>query len=129
MGRVANRAVDAKKRAKERRIKLYEDRAARDARVEAAAAAFFVAQDGREAALAALEEADGELAAQVRALTDREGLTQGQVAELLDIDGAEVRRLLKLGPAAQAADQSAPDAPQSADEPERNAPPMVAAEQ
>lgn len=96
MGKVTNSAVEARRRAKERRIKLYEDRAAKDERIEAAAAAFFVAQTDRESALAALAAADVALAGQVRALVDDEGLTVAQAAELLDVESAEVRRLAKV---------------------------------
>lgn len=96
MGKVTNSAVEARRRARERRIKLYEDRAAKDERIETAAAAFFVAQTDREAALAALDAADTALAGQVRTLTDDEGLTMAQTADLLDVDAAEVRRLAKL---------------------------------
>lgn len=96
MGKVTNSAVEARRRAKERRIKLYEDRAAKDERIETAAAAFFVAQTDRTAALAAIDAADAALASQVRTLTDDEGLTVAQAADLLDVDAAEVRRLAKL---------------------------------
>lgn len=96
MGKVTNSAVEARRRAKERRIKLYEDRAAKDERIETAAAAFFVAQTDRTVALAAIDTADSALAGQVRTLTDDEGLTVAQAADLLDVDAAEVRRLVKL---------------------------------
>lgn len=96
MGKVTNKAVEARRRAKERRVKLYEDRAAKDERIEAAAAAFFVAQAEREDALAAVAAADASLAGQVRVLFDDEDLTQAEVAELLDIESSEVRRLSRL---------------------------------
>lgn len=108
MGKVTNSAVEARRRAKERRIKLYEDRAAKDERIETAAAAFFVAQTDREAALAALAAADAALAGQVRALTDDEGLTIAQTADLLDIEAAEVRRLVKLNADAAAKGAATP---------------------
>lgn len=112
MGKVTNNAVEARKRAKERRIKLYEDRAAKDERIETAAAAFFVAQTDRTAALAAIDTADTALAGQVRTLTDDEGLTVAQTADLLDVDASEIRRLVKLtadaGPV-KSAEKSADD--------------------
>lgn len=96
MGKTTNNAVAARKLARERRLKLDEDRAARDQRVEDAAAAVFVAQTERDDALAAVTAAETSMAGSVRTLLEDEGLTQTQTAELLDLDAAEVRRLAKV---------------------------------
>lgn len=121
MGKVTNSAVEARRRAKERRIKLYEDRAAKDERIETAAAAFFVAQTDREAALAALDAADTALAGHVRSLTDDEGLTTTQTADLLDVDAAEVRRLAKLAADTAAKDPETKDPKSAKSETEKSA--------
>lgn len=97
MGRKTNSAVEARKLARERRMKLDADRAERDERIEAAAAAVFVAQADRDDALAAVAAADAAIAGSVRALIDDEGLTQQQTGDLLGLDAPEVRRLAKLG--------------------------------
>lgn len=96
MGKTTNGAIAARKLARERRMKLDEDRAARDERIESAAAAVFVAQGDREAALAAVSGAEAAMAGSVRTLLDDEGLTQTQTAELLGLDTGEVRRLAKV---------------------------------
>jgi DNA-directed RNA polymerase specialized sigma24 family protein len=95
MGRKTNNAVEARKLARERRMKLDADRAERDERIEAAAASVFVAQQDRVAALAAAAAAEAAIAGSVRLLLDTEGLTQTQTGQLLDLDVAEVRRLAK----------------------------------
>lgn len=96
MARKANAAVEARKLARERRMKLDADRAVRDERIESAAAAVFVAQMERASALDAAAAAELKMAGSVRSLLDGEGLTQAQTAELLDLDAAEIRRLTKL---------------------------------
>lgn len=96
MGRKTNSAVEARKLARERRMKLDVDRAERDERIEAAAAAVFVAQQDQAAALDAAASAESAIAASVRLLLDAEGLTQTQTGQLLDLDVAEVRRLAKF---------------------------------
>ncbi len=96
MGKTTNSAVAARKLARERRMKLDEDRAARDERIEVAAAAVFVAQADREDALAAVTAAETSMAGSVRTLLDAEGLTQAQTADLLGLDAGEVRRLAKV---------------------------------
>lgn len=96
MGKTTNSAVAARKLARERRMKLDEDRAARDERIEVAAAAVFVAQADRQDALAAVTAAETSMAGSVRTLLDAEGLTQAQTADLLGLDSGEVRRLAKV---------------------------------
>lgn len=93
---MTNSAVAARKLARERRLKLDVDRAARDQRIEDAAAVVFVAQVERGEALAAVAAAETLMAVSVRTLLEAEGLTQAQTAELLDLDTAEVRRLVKV---------------------------------
>ncbi|MGI8416706.1 MAG: hypothetical protein ACR2P2_11000 [Nakamurella sp.] len=96
MGQKTNSAVEARKLARERRMKLDEDRAQRDERIEAAAAAVFVAQQDQVAALTAAASAESAIADSVRLLLDAEGLTQTQTGQLLDLDVAEVRRLVRF---------------------------------
>ncbi len=102
MGRKTNSAVEARKLARERRMKLDADRAERDERIEAAAVAVFVAQQDQAAALAAAAAAESAIADSVRLLLDAEGLTQTQTGQLLDLDVAEVRRLAKVTPGSAA---------------------------
>ncbi len=96
MGKTTNSAVAARKLARERRLKLDEDRAARDQRIEDAAASVFVAQGERDDALAAVAAAETSMAGSVRTLLDDEGLTQAQTADLLGLEAGEVRRLAKV---------------------------------
>ena len=126
MGSKTNTAVgkriSAAEKARDARIKLYRDRDARDARVEAAAAEVFTAQDGlsvADEALAAVKaaaavtiaaaEADHQAAVQageaavsaaLRKLT-AEKLTASEIAELTSLAPTDVRRLTK--PPAEAA--------------------------
>jgi len=103
MGKTTNSAVAARKLARERRLKLDVDRAARDQRIEDAAAAVFVAQGERDDALAAVAAAETSMAGSVRTLLDDEGLTQAQTADLLGLEAGEVRRLAKVAGDATAA--------------------------
>ena len=126
MGRVANSAVAARARAQERLAALHVERAARDRRIEDAAAAVFAELDGK--ALAGERRALAVAAAQ-RAITDAEraereavaaadqriggwvaalkaeGLTVAQIAELVTLPASDVRRLLRDPPLARPADQ------------------------
>lgn len=129
MGRVANSAVAARARAQERLAALHVERAARDQRIEDAAAAVFaeldektLAGERRALAVAAAQRAitDAELAerAAVTAADQRiagwaaalkaEGLTIGQIAELVTLPASDVRRLLRDPARARPTDQ--PDA-------------------
>ena len=121
-GAIAKRQSAAEK-AREARLRLYLDRDARDARVEAAAAQVFTAQDGlaaagetlaavRSAAAASIAAAESEhraavdageaaMSAGLRALTV-EKLTPADIAELTSLPDAEVRRLRKLSAPAAA---------------------------
>ena len=123
MGRVANGAVAARARAQQRVAALHADRAARDARIEDAAAAVFAELDGkvkaaqrRALAVAAAQraitdahrvEAEAVAAADQRiagcvAALKAEGLTVAQIADLLTLPAGEVRRALR-GPAGDSA--------------------------
>lgn len=113
MGRVAAGSVAAKVRAAQRLAVLHADRAERDARIAAAAAAVFEAQaavrvhaERRAAAVAAAERAIADALAAERdantAAGERivaavgrlraDGLRVGELAELLEVPPAEVRR-------------------------------------
>ncbi len=117
MGKVANAAVAARARAQERLAALHVERAARDQRIEDAAAAVFAEIDGKAAAeerralavaaaqraIADAEQAEREavtaadqrIAGCVVALK-AEGLTVAQIAALVSMPASEVRRLLRV---------------------------------
>lgn len=117
MGKVANAAVAARARAQERLAALHVERAARDQRIEDAAAAVFAEIDGKAAAQ---ERRTLAVAAALRAIADAEraereavtaadqriagcvvalkaeGLTVAQIAALVSMPSSEVRRLLRV---------------------------------
>ena len=116
MGTVANGAVAARARAQQRVAVLHADRAARDARIEDAAAAVFAELDGKvragerralavQAAQRAITDAHRVEAETVAAADQRiagcvaalkaEGLTVAQIADLLTRPAADVRRALR----------------------------------
>jgi hypothetical protein len=126
VGKVANAAVAARARAQERLAALNVERAARDRRIEDAAAAVFAELDGKAAAgerralaVAAAQRAitDAELAEReaVAAADQRiagcvaalkaEGLTVAQIVELVTLPATDVRRLLRDPAPARPADQ------------------------
>ena len=82
--------VDARERARARRIALDVDRARRDERIEAATAAYIEAFDALAAAVAAGE---ARLGAAFGALRD-EGESVTRIAALCETNAAEVRRLM-----------------------------------
>jgi DNA-directed RNA polymerase specialized sigma24 family protein len=113
---VANGAVAARARAQRRVAALHADRAARDARIEDAAAAVFAELDGKvragerralavQAAQRAVTDAEEAERVEVAAADQRiagcvaalkaEGLTVAQIADLLTLPAGEVRRLLR----------------------------------
>jgi len=128
VGKTTNDAVTARETARKRLLALNADRAARDARIEAAAAKVITtagkltaataaadsaraeARTGYEAALtridatraAAVGKAEPAVAAGLVELT-AEKLSPADVAALTDLPVAEVKRLLKSAPAATAA--------------------------
>jgi len=133
MGKTTNDAVTARETARKRLLALNADRAARDARIEAAAAKVITtagkltdataaadaaradARTGFEAALtridatraAAVSKAEPAVAAGLVELT-AEKLSPADVAALTDLPVAEVKRLLKSAPAATAASAPVP---------------------
>jgi len=133
MGKTTNEAVTARDTARKRLLALNADRAARDARIEAAAAKVITtaakltdataaaesaraeARTGYEAALskidatyaAAVGKAEPAVAAGLVELT-AEKLSPADVAALTDLPSAEVKRLLKSAPAATAASAPVP---------------------
>ncbi len=79
-------------KARRRRLELDQDREARDARVDAAVADVYQAQDEREAAARTIEAADvkiGEAIARILA----EGVAMAQAAELTELSVNQVQRL------------------------------------
>ncbi len=132
MGKTTNEAVTARDTARKRLLALNADRAARDARIEAAAAKVITtagkltdaaaaaesaraeARTGYEAALtridatyaAAVGRAEPAVAAGLVELT-AEKLSPADVAALTDLPSAEVKRLLKSAPAASSAPATA----------------------
>ena len=117
MGKVANAAVAARARAQERLAALHVERAARDQRIEDAAAAVFAEIDGKAAAeerralavaaaLRAIADAERAEREAVTAADQRiagcvvalkvEGLTVAQIAALVSVPSSEVRRLLRV---------------------------------
>ena len=82
-------------KARERRVALDRDRAARDSRVEQAAARVFLGIEQRAAAEHAARDADvGIGRALLELVTER--IAVEDIAELCDLDVADVRRLLRL---------------------------------
>ena len=128
MGKTTNDAVNARETARKRLLALHADRAARDARIEAAAAKVITAAgkltdataaadaaraDARTTYEAVLAKIDATRAAAVSRAEPAvatglvemtaEKLSPADVAALTDLPVAEVRRLLKSAPAAAAA--------------------------
>ena len=100
MGQTARKAQRARaderdtrlERARRRRLELDKDREARDARVDAAVADVYQAQDEREAAARTIEAVDVKIGeAIVRILT--EGVPMARVAELTELSVNQVQRL------------------------------------
>jgi len=92
----AKTAQQARSKARERRlVALDADRAARDERIEAAAAEVYLRVDARERAKASLVAAEDGIGAALR-LVLAEGVTVEQAAELCELKVAEARRLVRL---------------------------------
>jgi hypothetical protein len=79
-------------RARARRVALDQGRVERDARIDAAVADVFQAQDERSAAVAAVAEADNRIGQAIARLA-AEGVTTVQVAELCELTVTAVQRL------------------------------------
>ena len=73
------------------------DRAARDERIEAAAAEVYLRVDARERAKASVAAAEDGIGAALR-LVLAEGVTVEQAAELCELKVAQARRLARLRP-------------------------------
>ena len=104
-------ATAARKRARDLRIKLDAERVAREARMEDAAADFFLADDELSKAIARADSIRSKAVARLAA----EGENHERVAALVDVTVEEVRRLLKLAEAGPKRAKKAPGA--VADEP------------
>lgn len=81
-------------KARERRVELDRDRAARDTRIEIAAAEVFVQQQARTTAEQAVADADVKIGAALRLLL-HDGVAVEGVAQLCDLSVTEVRRLTR----------------------------------
>jgi hypothetical protein len=82
-------------KARQRRVALDQDRAARDSRVELAAAEVYVLIENRSAAEQAVQAANVAIGAVLRRLIEQESLTLDGVAQLCELELAEVRRLTR----------------------------------
>lgn len=81
-------------KARERRVELDRDRAARDSRIENAAAEVFVRQAARADAEQAVADADVKIGAALRLLA-QDGVSVEGVAQMCDLSVTEVRRLTR----------------------------------
>lgn len=108
-------------RARTRRVALDRGRVERDARIDAAVADVFQAQDERAAAIAAVGEADDRIGHAIARLA-AEGVTTVQVAELCELTVTAVQRLKgatlnaakgRTSPTEQSGSRAAPGAPTS----------------
>ena len=94
MARTARLAQAARAKARERRIALDKDRAARDACIEATAAAVFTAIAARQTAQQDVRVAEKSIADSLQQLL-AVGLSAEQAAELCELTPADVRRLVR----------------------------------
>ncbi len=101
-------------KARQRRVALDQDRAARDSRVEQAAADVYVLIEDRSAAEQAVQAANVAIGAVLRRLLEQESLTLDGVAQLCELELAEVRRLTRTSTPPAAA-VSSPEAPQASE--------------
>ena len=98
---MASQKQAALTKARERRVALDRNRAARDNRVEQAAAKVFVLLEQHADAETAMQEASAGVSKALRELIG-EGLTVDGVAELCELEVGEVRRLLRTAAPAPA---------------------------
>lgn len=91
---MANARQAALAKARQRRVALDRDRAARDGRIEAAAAEVFVQQQARFEAEQAVARADVAIGAALRRLLE-DGVAVEGVAQLCELSETEVRRLVR----------------------------------
>lgn len=98
----AKTAQQARAKARERRLAALDtDRAARDRRIEDAAAAVFLGLDELEEARRAVGQVEDGIGGALRDLVG-EGLSVEQAAGLCELGEAEVRKLTRRRPAADA---------------------------
>ena len=88
----------ARVKARQRRIDMEHDRAARDTRIEHAAAAVFTALAAKARAEQNVHAAEADVGQSLRQLL-QEGLTTSQAAQLCDLPPTAVQRLLRRYPA------------------------------
>lgn len=115
---MANTRQAALAKARQRRVELDRDRAARDGRIEAAAAEVFVQQQLRADAEQAVATADVAIGAALRLLLD-DGVALEGAAQLCDLSETEVRRLTRgrgRGNAVQGEGSADQDGEQGADQ-------------
>ncbi len=98
---MASQKQAALTKARERRVALDRNRAARDNRVEQAAAKVFVLLEQHAAAEQAMQEANAGVGKALRELLE-EGITVDGVAELCELEVGEVRRLIRAATPAPA---------------------------
>jgi len=111
---VASTKQAALAKARQRRVALDQDRAARDSRVELAAAEVYLLIEHRSAAEQAVQAANVAISAVLRRLLEQESLTLDGVAQLCELELAQVRRLTRT-PTPPAAAASSPVTPQASD--------------
>ena len=106
-------AQAARAKARQRRLDMEHDRAARDARIEHAAAAVFTALAARTRAEQDVHQAEERVGQSLRRLL-QEGLTTTQAAQLCELPPTTVQRLLRRSPADAARQRTTPVATRSA---------------
>jgi hypothetical protein len=90
-GRAAERAARLQ-RARQRRLELDKDREAREARIDAAVADAYQAQDDRQQAVQAIELAEQRIGEAINRILG-EGVAVAQAAELTELSVTQVQRL------------------------------------
>ena len=112
---MGNTRIDqaARAKARQRRIDMDHDRAARDTRIEQAAAAVFTALAAKTRAEQDVHTAEGQVEQSLRRLL-QEGLTTTQAAQLCELPPTAVQRLLRGSPADAARQRTTPAATRQA---------------
>jgi hypothetical protein len=95
-GRAAERAARLE-RARQRRLELDKDREAREARVDAAVADVYQAQDDRQDAVQAIELAEQRIGEAINQILS-DGVALAQAAELTELSVTQVQRLRAAAP-------------------------------
>jgi hypothetical protein len=112
---MGNTRIDqtARAKARQRRLDMEHDRAARDTRIEHAAAAVFTALAAKTRAEQDVHTAEGQVGQSLRRLL-QEGLTSTQAAQLCDLPPTAVQRLLRRYSSDSARQRTTPAATRSA---------------